>query len=109
MCSTWRDVLSGTHQGSVIGPILFVIFINDKPSHVKCSSGKLFADDCKLFGDVKADGYNTVQFDLDDFKTWFNLWQQPFNPKKCKAMHVGTNNPRHSYQLDGHTLEKIQS
>ena len=107
--STWRDVLSGIPQGSVIGPILFVIFINDMPSHVKHNLCKLFADDCKLYGDVKAQEENTVQLDLYNFENWSNSWQQPFNAKKCKAMHFGTSNPRFSYQLNGHTLEEIDS
>ena len=51
--STWRDVLPGIPQGSVIRPILFVIFINEMPSEVKHNFCKLFADDCKLFGNVR--------------------------------------------------------
>ena len=53
--STWRDVLLGIPDDSVIGPILFVIFINDMPSYVKYNLCKLFADDCKLYGEVKAE------------------------------------------------------
>ena len=50
--SDCKDVLSGVPQGSVIGPILFVIFINDMPEKVKRSFCKLFADDCKIYGAV---------------------------------------------------------
>ena len=50
--STWKKVLSGIPQGSVIGPILFVIFINDMPDVVKYTFCKLIADDCKLYGKV---------------------------------------------------------
>lgn len=107
--STWRDVLSGIPQGSVIGPILFVIFINDMPSHVKYNFCKLFADDCKLYGDVKVLEENTVQMDLNSFENWSNSWQQPFNAKKCKVMHFGASNPNYSYQLNGHVLEEIHS
>ena len=107
--STWRDVLSGIPQGSVIGPILFVIFINDMPSHIKHNFCKLFADDCKLFGNVQADEDNTVQLDLTNLEDWSKSWQQPFNAKKCKAMHLGTNNPNHSYKLNGHILETVNS
>ena len=94
--STWRDVLSGIPQGSVIGPILFVIFINDMPSHIKHNFCKLFADDCKLFGNVQPDEDNTVQLDLTNLEDWSKSWQQPFNVKKCKAMHMGTNDPNYS-------------
>ena len=86
--SSWRDVLSGIPQGSVIGPILFVIFINDMPSHVKYNLCKLFADDCKLYGEVKAENENKVQLDLNNFENWSNAWQQPFNAKKCKATQI---------------------
>ena len=71
--STWRDVLSGIPQGSVLGPILFVIFINDMPSHVKHNMCKLFADDCKLYRDVKQGEVNTVQIDLDNFEEWSKI------------------------------------
>ena len=107
--STWRDVLSGIPQGSVIGPVLFVIFINDMPSHVIHNFCKLFADDCKLFGNVKVDEENTVQHDLTNLVDWSKRWQQPFNAKKCKVMHLGRNNPNHAYQMNGHTLENISS
>ena len=107
--STWRDVLSGIPQGSVLGPILFVIFINDLPTQVKHNMCKLFADDCKLFGDVAPGEINTIQSDLSNFEEWSKVWQQPFNAKKCKVMHLGNKNPNHDYLLNGHTLEKIKS
>ena len=107
--SSWREVLSGIPQGSVIGPILFVIFINDMPREVKYNLCKLFADDCKLFGDVHQEKTNTVQLDLCGFEDWSKTWQQPFNAKKCKVMHFGTKNPGHSYELNGHVLEAINS
>ena len=94
---------------AVIGPILFVIFINDMPSHIKHNFCKLFADDCKLFGNVQADEDNTVQLDLTNLEDWSKSWQQPFNAKKCKAMHLGTKNPKKSYKLNGHILENVNS
>ena len=50
VASKWNIVIIGIPQGSVIGPILFVIFINDMPDNVKYSMCKLFADDCKMYG-----------------------------------------------------------
>ena len=50
--SSWIDVNSGIPQGSVLGPLLFFIFINDMPEKVKFNICKLFADDCKLYGPV---------------------------------------------------------
>ena len=107
--SSWRDVLSGIPQGSVIGPILFVIFINDMPLHVKYNICKLFADDCKLFGEVTNEETNRMQLDLNELEKWSRVWQQPFNTKKCKTMHVGTKNPNHCYSLNGNDLTDTRS
>ena len=103
--STWKNVISGIPQGSVIGPILFVIFINDMPDVVKYNFCKLFADDCKLFGKVIDAGENLVQTDLTNLEEWSRVWQLPFNAKKCKVMHFGPNNPRRTYTLDNQELE----
>jgi ribonuclease P/MRP protein subunit RPP40 len=107
--STWRNVISGIPQGSVIGPILFVIFINDMPDAVKQCFCKLFADDCKLFGKVTDANENCVQEDLLNLEEWSRLWQLPFNAKKCKSMHFGHNNPRRTYTLNNQELESIRS
>ena len=66
--SGWKDVLSGIPQGSVIGPLLFVIFINDMPNEVKFNLCKLFADDCKLYGKVKHTGENKMQLDVTNLE-----------------------------------------
>ena len=71
--SSWKDVVSGIPQGSVIGPILFVIFINDMPDAVKHNFCKLFADDCKLYGKVKNTGINLMQSDLTSLEEWSKL------------------------------------
>ena len=62
--SKWKEVLSGIPQGSVLGPILFVVFINDMPEEVKYSTSKLFADDCKLYVIVNSTDQNKLQQDL---------------------------------------------
>ena len=103
--SGWRNVLSGIPQGSVIGPILFVMFINDMPDEVRFNMCKLFADDCKLYGVVDKSEANTMQLDLEKLQEWSDRWQLPFNGKKCKAMHFGANNPRRKYQMKNHVLE----
>ena len=107
--SSWKDVLSGIPQGSVLGPILFVIFINDMPLEVKHNICKLFADDCKLFGIVNDYIPNTMQSDLSKLEDWSTIWQLPFNANKCKAMHFGKSNPKHIYHLNGHELESTNS
>ena len=105
--SEWRNVISGIPQGSVLGPLLFVVFINDMPDEVKQNFCKLFADDCKLYGIVNNAEENSLQNDLSNLENWSKRWQLPSNATKCKVMHFGRVNPRQDYQMGGHTLEAI--
>ena len=75
--SSWKKVISGISQGSVIGPILFVIFINDMPDAVKHNFCKMFADDCKLYGKVAATLDNLVQEDLSLVEGYQNILNCP--------------------------------
>ena len=103
--SGWQKVLSGIPQGSVLGPLLFVIFINDMPSVVKESICKLFADDCKLYRVIENEEDRNLQADVENLERWSKEWQLPFNETKCKVMHFGRGNPQHSYTMNGHMLE----
>ena len=102
--SEWKDVISGIPQGSVLGPLLFVIFINDLPYEAKYNVCKLFADDCKIYGGVNTTSQNKLQLDLNNLERWSNQWQLPFT--KCKVMHFGYKNPKQVYHLNGHALEE---
>lgn len=102
--SRWSDVKSGVPQGSVLGPILFLIYINDMPMVVK-NTCKLFADDAKVFADISK-GVN-IQNDIDNLHSWAETWQLPFNEKKCKSLHIGRNNPEQKYNMNGHILEDV--
>ena len=107
--SSWEKVISGIPQGSVLGPILFVIFINDMPDMVS-SMCQLFADDAKLFSNVdNRDDSNIIklQEDLDKLVEWSKKWQLPFNVKKCISLHIGRNNPWHQYKMDGKKLNQV--
>ena len=109
MTSEWKPVLSGVPQGFVIGPLLFVIFINDMPDVVKHTICKLFADDCKLYAAVDGDGALKLQSDLKNLEIWSEQWQLPFNTSKCKSLHLGFNNQHERYYLNSESLKATQS
>ena len=87
--SKWCSVISGVPQGSVLGPLLFIICINDLSENINCSI-KQYVDDTKLYTTVK-DNNDVLQFqhDLDAVAEWSNVWQLSFNFSKCKHMQVG--------------------
>ena len=97
--SEWVDVISGVPQGSVLGPILFLIYVNNIPEIVNCSI-KMFADDTKLFRTVKSiDDCNILQNDLNTLSQLTNDWLLSFNVDKCKVTHIGKNNPKLDYTM----------
>ena len=102
--SRWCPVTSGIPQGSVLGPTLFIIFVNDLPSHVK-NTAKLFADDTKLYCRVPASGMVSLQADMDALAAWSRKLLLPFNEAKCRVMHVGSRNPEIQYTLNGRLIE----
>jgi len=82
-------VTSGVPQGSVLGPVLFLIFINDLDSGIANWILK-FADDTKIYGCLKdPKDCDTLRDDLDLLCAWSNEWQMQFNIDKCKVMHIG--------------------
>lgn len=96
--SSWRQVLSGIPQGSILGPLLFIIFINDLAD--SCTNGSdlfLYADDAKLFRHIqsKTDA-DLLQKDLLDLQAWTEKWLLKLNINKCKVVsyghQIGTNN-----------------
>ena len=97
-----HNVTSGIPQGSVLGPLLFVLYINDLPENLK-SQVALFADDLKMF--AKSSNQNMTQEDINTLVVWQNIWLLKFNTKdnKCKVLHVGKGNPCHQYFM-GNTL-----
>ena len=102
--SEWTHVKSGVPQGSVRGPILFVLYINDMPKVVE-NTCKLFAEDAKLSG--KATNSVSIQDDLNNLTEWSLTWQLPFNCGKCKCLHIGKSNPKYDYVMHGRTLDKV--
>ena len=97
----WK-VISGIPQGSVFGPLLFVIFINDMPDEVKLDICKLYADDCKMYDTVNTTTNNKLQMGLRKLEEWSKTWQLPFTATECKVMHLGYQNLEQTYHLNGH-------
>ena len=100
-------------QGSVLGPILFLIFINDLPDNIR-SSVRLFADNCVLYRNIHSiQDCFTLQEDLTSLGQWEADWQMKFNVAKCHSMRV-TRHQHHKqnffyYSLHNQTLENVQS
>lgn len=101
-------VNSGVPQGSVLGPILFTIFLNDlssKSDNVKINK---FADDVKLHSAIRQhSNSHTLLNELDVLKNWSNLWQLPISDNKCKVFHIGNKNQLYDYSLSGSNLEHL--
>ena len=101
------SVVSGVPQGTVLGPLLFLIFINDLPECVT-SSTRLFADDAVVYREIKnRSDAELLQKDLVELAKWEETWGMSFHPDKCNIMRVTrSKNPIiFNYQLKGHTLE----
>ena len=97
--STWEPVLSGVPQGSFLGPLLFLLFINDMPA-ITTNRTTLFADDSKLIGNAGSPA--TIQSHLHCLSQWADVWQMKFNQSKCSILHIGKDNPKNNYMI-GHT------
>lgn len=104
--SDWAPVTSGVPQGSVLGPVLFLIYINDIDDNL-VSIIKKFADDTKMCKSVSsAEGVQNLRDDLAKLGNWATDWQMTFNTEKCSIIHLGNNNPKHNYSLCGSVLRE---
>ena len=104
--SNWKPVLSGVPQGSVLGPILFSVYINDLEEGVTSKIFK-FADDTNLFRKVKEIGdKQNLQEDIDKLVKWSEKWQILFNFGKNKCLHKGPGNTGMNYEMGGTILSK---
>ena len=83
--SSWTNVNAGVPQGSILGPLLFLIYINDLPDGLS-SNAKLFADDTSLFSVVHDINTSTIELnsDLKKINDWAFQWKMTFNPDRSK-------------------------
>ena len=105
------EVLSGVPQGTVLGPLLFLVFIIDLPDCVQ-SKIRLFADDCIPYRRIKNQSDCTIlQDDQNSLAEWEKKWGMAFHPEKCSAIRVTRSRKPISsnYSLKGHTLEMEDS
>ena len=88
-CSDWISVKSGVPQGSVLGPLLFLLYVNDIPDSISCSL-KLFADDVKIYMTTQSPSDVVhLQYNLDLLNNWSLKWQLYLNISKCKFLSLG--------------------
>jgi len=108
--SGWEAVKSGVPQGSLLGPCLFSIYINDIDLLVALITLLLkFADDTKLANIIKGEeDRRNLQACLDALMAWADRWGMAFNTAKCKIMHLGRHNPRYQYKMGDQVLETTE-
>ena len=99
--------MSGVPQGSVLGPILFLIYINDLDDNITSKVFK-FADETKVFIKIKSDAdRQKLQDELNKLTEWSEKWQMLFNYGKCKCLHSGHGNEDAQYTMGDTVLNTI--
>ena len=110
--SDWAPVVSGVPQGTVIGPLLFSLHINDITADID-SEIRLFADDCVCYREIKdKEDILKLQRDIDRLGNWARKWGMRFQPVKCNMVQLTRkhlNKIQASYTLEGAVLENVDS
>ena len=106
------QVTSGVPQGTCLGPILFLIYINDLPDYIKHSTLRLFADDSIIYKTIhNTDDAHKLQQDINAAGQWEQDWLMKFHPNKCNI--ISTSNKRtkttYNYKLHDHTLQQVDA
>ena len=108
----WAPVVSGVLQGTVLGPLLFSLHINDITADIETEI-RLFADDCVCYREIN-DKEDTLklQRDIDRLGNWARKWGMRFQPVKCNIMQLTRkhlNEIQASYTLEGTILENVDN
>ena len=107
------NVTSGVPQGSVIGPLLFLINFNDLPDYIQNNSTvKLFADDTIIYQPItNQQDSNALQEDLDALQRWESDWLMHIHPQKCQTMHITNkrNIIQSTYTIHNHNLQSTNT
>ena len=108
--SDTAPVISGIPQGTCLGPLLFVIYINDLLDDIK-SDGFLFADDTKIFRKITSvEDSVALQSDIDRLESWSKKWLLRFHPDKCHVLSLGKIENiihAHRYSICGREMEHV--
>ena len=105
--SEWLEVTSGVPQGSVLGPLLFVLYINDIAEAIQCDL-EVFADDTKLYSIIETiEDILRLQQDLNSAQEWSTLSLLSLNIDKCKVMHIGNTLASNYYVSDSASLTNL--
>ena len=110
--SSWADVLSSVVQGSVLGPVLFVIFINDIDLAIPDPITRIYkyADDSKLGRPVRSpEDAAALQSAIHSVAKWAERWGMEIHPTKTLVMHFGHNNEKYEYELNGVRISPVAS
>ena len=109
--SSPKPVLSGVPQGSILGPVLFLLYINDITNYINANL-RLFADDCILYNEIQSSqDYLSLQNDLNQLSLWSKSGQLNFNVKKCYHLGITCKKfpTQFQYTLNGLHISKVNS
>jgi hypothetical protein len=104
-CSEVKPVVSGVPQGSVLGPLLFILFLNDLTTTSTDTPLKKFADDVMSYAQVVDEvSYRALGSVASNLSNWSSAWQLPLAPLKCSVFHLGRHNTMHDYVLSSNSF-----